>query len=117
MTGLPARARTVRPGPYAGRAATAPAVRADAPPHLPRPPWPPPGAGVPARGRDDVCRRCDAFRTSCYCSADVDALRLFARRMAEIHEWTGTTSCGCGAHACYVRRRLDAIDRTTAAGP
>lgn len=83
--------------------------RAGEPPHPPPRSWPGPAGGG---RRDDVCGRCDALRTSCYCFADVDALRLFARRMAEIHERTGTRVCGCGAHSCYVRKRLDDIDRT-----
>jgi hypothetical protein len=93
VTGDTARRLAVHPARHGGRACTAP-------PHPP-PQWPP-GAGR-AHLRDDVCGRCNALLTCCHRSADVDALRLFVGRTA-IHEWTG-------AHACHVRRRLDAADR------
>jgi hypothetical protein len=71
----------------------------------------PAGRWHPSQGRPDVCPRCDARRSCCHCQSNLDDLRLFARRMAELHQPTGTPVCGCGAHNCYVRRRLDAIGR------
>lgn len=56
-----------------------------------------------------TCPDCDATRACCQCRADVGDLRRFARRMAELHQHTGTPLCGCGAHHCYIRRRLDDI--------
>lgn len=94
-----------RPGPCTPRVGPA-GYR----PSEPAGPWPP-DPGRPGRGRPDVCPRCDARRTCCQCESDVDDLRLFARRMAELHEPTGTPVCGCGTHNCYVRRRLDDIGR------
>lgn len=88
------------------------------PEHLTGPANPVPPGGGPARyqtryqarvERVDVCPNCTAPRSCCHCAADVAALRRFATRMAMIHQRTGTPVCGCGAHACYVRTRLDDI--------
>lgn len=56
-----------------------------------------------------ICTQCDALTSCCHCRADVGDLRRFARRMAELHQRTGSTVCGCGAYHCYIRRRLDDI--------
>ena len=61
--------------------------------------------------RPDVCARCRARRSCCYCDADVGDLRLFARGMAEWHQRTGTDVCGCGVRGCPYRARLDRIDQ------
>lgn len=59
--------------------------------------------------RIDICGRCEAPRFCCHCAADVARLRRFATRMAMIHQPTGTSVCGCGTHACYIRTRLDDV--------
>ncbi|HEX5493973.1 MAG TPA: hypothetical protein VFX70_05280 [Mycobacteriales bacterium] len=79
-----------------------PAGRPDDHPH-----WNGQPAALPRRG--GTCPDCDATRGCCQCRSDVGDLRRFARRMAELHQHTGTPLCGCGAHACYIRRRLDDI--------
>jgi hypothetical protein len=70
-----------------------------------------PGRSPATSEQPEVCGRCDAPRSCCHCGADVADLRRFATRMAVIHAPTGMPVCGCGTHNCYVRRRLDDIDR------